>query len=179
MVEQEYWYCYSSCWYNFDTEVVGSLPLCVNIVFRMPWSQAQRSRLALERKLLKERFPEEDITWIHPHENTKVEIKISTNRDNSYKLRVYIPEDFPNSVPEMVVCDSPNPMPEWNESHINHTLMQREGFVNICHHYYRRWSPNKNKLWEVFKKGRLWLEAYESSLETGKSMNFYLDDIHD
>lgn len=146
----------------------------------MPWNERQRSRLALERKLLKEMFPEEDIiTWIHRRENTKVEIQISTNRNNPYKLRVYIPEDFPNSVPEMVVCDSPNPMPNWNASHVNHTLDQRDGCVSICHYYWRRWSPNKNKLWEIFKKGRHWLEAYESSLETGKPIDFYLDAMLD
>lgn len=142
----------------------------------MPWSTRQRLRLSHERKLLADGFPDGDVKWINPKENTKVEVRVSTNRNNSYCLRVYIPEDYPYCVPEMVICDSPKSMPEWNSSHVHHTLDQRDGLVNICHFYWSRWSPNENKLCEVFKKGLLWLEAYESSLETGRPIDFYLED---
>lgn len=143
----------------------------------MPWDKLQKSRLALEKTRLLKEFAKEDIRWINPHENTKIELRVVTNRGNEYCLRVHVPEDYPNSVPEMVVSESPQPMPDWDESHENHTLDRREGLVNICHSYYRRWSPGKHTIVHIFKKGRQWLEAYESSVETKRPMDFYLDDV--
>lgn len=143
----------------------------------MPWSRFQRLRLVLERRKLAEEFPENAIKWIDPSGDTKIELEVTTNRNNVYRLRLHVPEDFPNSVPELVVCGSPRPMPEWDESHENHTLERRGDLINICHNYYRHWSPRDNRIVDVFKKGRQWLEAYESSLETGRPMDFYLDDV--
>ena len=142
----------------------------------MPWNRQQKYRVILERRKLAEEYPEGDIKWIHPNENTKVELRVTTNRDNVYRLRVHVLEDFPNSVPVLLVCDSPQPMPGWDESHEHHTYDRQQGLINICHNYYAHWSPEKNRIVDVFKKGRQWLEAYESSLETGRSMDFYLDD---
>ena len=142
----------------------------------MPWNKFQKRRLALERRKLVEEFSENDIKWINPTGETKVELRVTTNRDNVYRLRVHIAEDFPNSVPVMVVCESPEPMPDWDESHVNHTLDRKENFINICHNYYGHWSPQYSRIVDVFKKGREWLEAYESSIETGRPMDFYLED---
>ena len=142
----------------------------------MPWTRFQRPRLALERKKLEEEYPVNDIKWIDPKGDAKIELRVVTNRENVYRLRVHVPEDFPNSVPLLLVSDSPRPMPEWDESHDYHTLDRHGDLINICHNYYRHWSPKDNHIVDVFKKGRRWLEAYECSLETGQPMGFYLDD---
>ena len=142
----------------------------------MPWSRFQRPRLVLERRKLEEEYPVNDIKWIDPKGEAKIELRVETNHRNVYRLRVHVPEDFPNSVPLLLVSDSPQPMPDWDENHECHTLNRHDGLINICHHYYRHWSPKDNHIVDVFKKGRLWLEAYECSLETGRPMDFYLED---
>ena len=142
----------------------------------MPWSRFQRTRLVLERRKLEKEYPVNDIKWIDPKGEAKIELRVETNHGNVYRLRVHVPEDFPNSVPLLLVSDSPQPMPDWDENHECHTLNRHDGLINICHHYYRHWSPKDNHIVDVFKKGRLWLEAYECSLETGRPMDFYLED---
>ena len=142
----------------------------------MPWSRFQRPRLVLERRILEKEYPVNDIKWIDPKGEAKIELRVETNHRNVYRLRVHVPEDFPNSVPLLLVSDSPQPMPDWDENHECHTLNRHDGLINICHHYYRHWSPKDNHIVDVFKKGRLWLEAYECSPETGRPMDFYLED---
>ena len=145
----------------------------------MPWNPRQKCRLALEQRKLEEEYPKTDIKWIHPNdpmEDTKVELRVTTNRDSVYRLRVHVLQDFPNSVPALLVSESPQPMPDWDDNLENHTHDRQEGLIRICYNYYGHWSPQKSRIVDVFKKGRQWLEAYESSLETGRPMNFYLDD---
>lgn len=123
---------------------------------RMPWSPLQRQRIVLERDILNVYFPNK-VTWLH--RLGKVEVKMKTNNENEYCLRVYLPEDFPYSVPDMVVAQSPEPMPNWENNGETHTLTRRDGLLRICHFRVSVWS-NDNTLYEMFMKGRLWLEAY-------------------
>ena len=62
----------------------------------MPWTQAQRKRLAAEKSVLEHYFPG-CVKWIDPTGDTKVEVTLMTNNDNEYTLRVYV-ENFPNAV---------------------------------------------------------------------------------
>ncbi|XP_028405119.1 uncharacterized protein LOC114527618, partial [Dendronephthya gigantea] len=138
------------------------------------WSHAQRQRLAAEKSVLEHYFPG-CVRWIDPTDNTKVEITLKTNNDNEYILRIYI-GDFPNSVPDMVVVSSPNPMPDWGSSYSNHTLTRRDGYLRICHYHYSQWT-DRSSLYEVVMKGRVWLEAYEGHLRTGQPMNYFLREM--
>ncbi|XP_028405091.1 uncharacterized protein LOC114527592 [Dendronephthya gigantea] len=140
----------------------------------MPWSEAQRKRLAAEKTVLDHYFPG-CVKWIDPTGDTKVEVRLNTNNDNQYTLRVYI-GDFPNSVPDMVVVSSPNPMPGWGGSYSNHTLTRRDGYLRICHYHKSQWS-DRSSLYEVVMKGRVWLEAYEGHLRTGQSMSYFLREM--
>jgi hypothetical protein len=144
----------------------------------MAWSEEQRKRLAIEKQVLQKYFSE--FNWINPTDssNTRVEGQIKTNVGNTYKLRVYIPSDFPNSRPDMVVI-SPSPlkgyrgqdMKELGMSSAMHTLAPRDGYLSICH--YREWLPNVT-LYKVVLKGRLWLEALEGHKRTGKPIDTFL-----
>ena len=139
----------------------------------MPWTLVQRQRLAVEKDILDGYFPGK-VEWIDPTENTKVEVTMTTNSDQVYCLRLYIRPDFPNSLPILVVRSSPNPMPNWPATHATHTLGQtKEGHLIICHYLKDRWNP-EHTFYEVFVKGRLWLEAYEGHLATRKPMAHYL-----
>lgn len=142
------------------------------------WSEVQRKRLALEKEILQQYFPA--FTWINPTDssNTKIEGEVKTDVGNIYKLRVYVPSDFPNSRPDMVVL-SPYPlkgflgkdMKEHETSSTMHTLEPRDGYLKICH--YRDWLPNLT-LYKVVLKGRLWLEALEAHRRTGKPIDAFL-----
>jgi hypothetical protein len=68
----------------------------------MVWSLTQRERLAIEKATLEQYF-RLGVTWIDPRHETKVEILLKSNSDKEYKLRIYIPADFPNSCPALVV----------------------------------------------------------------------------
>ena len=72
----------------------------------MPWTPAQRNRLATEKRVL-EHFFSDKVTWIDPTGDTKVEVLLNTNNGHKYCLRIYLKSvngtsDFPNSVPDMV-----------------------------------------------------------------------------
>ena len=62
--------------------------LSVTYCFRiMPWSAIQRQRL----------------DPIDPTGDTKVEVRVTCSNDKQHTLRVYLPSDYPNSVPDMIV----------------------------------------------------------------------------
>ena len=143
----------------------------------MPWSPDQIRRLAIERQILDSYFPGR-VTWISPHHSAKVEVKLQTNNDKNYALRVYLPGDFPNSCPIVVVASPASlvqrngqPLPENSSSF--HTLGDVDGHIAICHFYPPLWNT-QNTLFQVFLKGRLWIEAYEGHLATGQTLDVFL-----
>ncbi|CAB3997128.1 Hypothetical predicted protein [Paramuricea clavata] len=143
----------------------------------MVWSLTQRERLAIEKSTLEKYFLL-GVTWIDPQHETKVEVLLKSNSDKEYKLRVYIPTDFPNSCPALVVVSPPElflmdglRLPEISDSF--HTLEDTDGFHRICHFYPPDWTPDIT-LYQVFMKGRLWIEAYEAHFDTGEDMDVFL-----
>ena len=141
----------------------------------MSWTAVQQHRLAVEKEIL-ERYFAGKIRWIDQTVlgATKVEIEMTTNNNKKYTLRLYVPSDFPNSLPNLVVASSPKPMPkEWDISAANHTIGRRDGMLKICHFYAPRWNP-EHTFYEIFIKGRVWLEAYEGYLGSGKNLDYYL-----
>lgn len=143
----------------------------------MPWSPAQRRRLVLEKNRLNKYFSGK-VKWIDQHtDNIKVEVTVSTNSNQSYCLRVYVPRDFPNSVPQLVVRHSQKPMPNWGLSGTTHTLTRRDGYLRFCYYDPAHWGAS-HYFEEIFLKGLVWLEAYGSSVSTGKKMNYFLRNGH-
>ena len=143
----------------------------------MVWSPSQRTRLAIEKEKLEHYF-RLGVTWIDPQHETKVEVFLKSNSDKEYKLRIYIPVDFPNSCPVLVVVSPPKlllknglRLPQMDDSF--HTLEDTHGFHRICHFYPPDWTGDIT-LYQIFMKGRLWIEAYEAHLETGKDMDVFL-----
>ena len=139
----------------------------------MPWNPTQCQRLSVEKGILEKYFPGK-VKWNEPTGNTNVEVTMTTNSNLIYCLRLYVPRDFPNSLPTLVVRRSPNPMPRWGKSGATHTLGRTPaGFLKICHYHPDFWNA-EHTFYEVFIKGRVWLEAYEGHLATQKPMDFYL-----
>ncbi|XP_028405093.1 uncharacterized protein LOC114527594 [Dendronephthya gigantea] len=147
----------------------------------MPWTPGQRNRLAMEKNILEKYFPGR-VQWIEPQGDTKVEVSLNTNNGHQYRVRIYLKaadgstSDFPNSVAYMVVCSSPKPMPKWGVDAYNHTLGYRDNFVKICHYRGSCWTDHST-LYEVAVKGRIWLEAYEGHLRTGKRLSEFLGEM--
>ena len=142
------------------------------------WSPAQRHRLAVEKQLLEKNFC--GVRW---HDSTsrgatKVDVDFTTNVGNRYTLRLYVPGDWPNSCPKLAIV-SPKTIRQRNGNSLPtssgsfHTLGSVDGYQCICHYLPSSWSAS-NTMYLVFLKGRLWLEAYENHLKTGKNIDQFL-----
>ena len=145
------------------------------------WSSLQRRRLALDKSIL-EKFFAGKVNWINQTSagNTKVEVQMTTSNNKYYTLRVYVPKDYPNACPTMVVS-SHGPLRKRNGDTFgccgyDHTLGTQDGSTVICHFRPSLWTA-ENTLYQVFMKGLLWLEAYEGHLRTGKSLSVYLKEM--
>ncbi|XP_078372134.1 uncharacterized protein LOC144655707 [Oculina patagonica] len=147
----------------------------------MPWSVTQRKRLGFEKDLLEKYFCNR-VAWINPIGDTKVEVRVTCTNDKQYTLRVYLPSDYPNSCPQMVVSSPSSCLRMKNGSLLsgmsgaNHTLGSRDGCTMICHYNSSLWRDD-NTLYQVIMKGLIWLEAYEAHLRTGESLSKYLQEM--
>ena len=136
----------------------------------MPGKRSLRTRLKYEQKWLEKYYNGEKFPWHRRDGMVAFERDITTSKKNVYRLRILVGENYPDELPELVVCSSPKPMPkskEWQGTHATHTWPQRHGLLQIC--FYRQvcWTT-QNKLYQVFIKGEQWLEAYDEFIATGK-----------
>ena len=144
----------------------------------MSFSPSQQRRIILEKNLLDKYFPGR-VSWhTSDFNDPHVDISMESNSNRRYTLRVYITEDFPNSCPSLVLVSPASlnlrngkPMPD--VSHEFHTIGTKNGFLLLCHFTPSIWT-NENTLYQVFMKGRLWIEGYEGHLSTGKAMDTFL-----
>jgi len=141
------------------------------------WSDVQRKRLAEERAILQRFFPK--FRWISPAGDTTLEGPMQTNSGQAYMIRAYIPVDYPNSIPGVVVL-SPlltdhkgQDLRAQGMSTLMHILEPTQGNLTICHYRPEKWHPQIT-LYKVLVKVRLWLEAYEGHKASGKTMDDYL-----
>lgn len=148
------------------------LPLLINT---MGWTAAQGKRLGLEKSILEKYFPNR-VNWINPTSNTnaKIDASFESNSGRRYTMRVYIPNDFPSSCPNMVIKEPASRIPDFPNLRTSHAgPRNHEGYLLICHFDKSKWS-GQHTLYEVLMKGRLWLEAYEGHLSTGNEIDYYL-----
>ncbi|HKD97781.1 MAG TPA: hypothetical protein VKB69_09280 [Micromonosporaceae bacterium] len=144
----------------------------------MAWSTAQVSRLEFERAILRHYFP--TFEWHNPAdaEHASVEGAVRANSGTTYRLRVYLSPQFPVICPDLVVSE-PSPLRKHNGKALitasgpMHTLDQRDGCTRICHFRPVFWAP-QNTIYLVLLKGRIWLEAYEAHLRTGRPLDAFL-----
>ena len=143
----------------------------------MPWSNYQMRRILFEKGILNKYFPNR-VSWISPNNKTKVEVKMTSNSNRNYVLRITLTQDFPNACPDLLVI-SPQRLSQRDGSALPynsqefHTLSNPRGLVSICHHLMDEWT-SENTMYQVFMKGRLWIEAYEGHLATGRNVDYYL-----
>ena len=160
------------------TILYRTFPRSTLSVLTMPWSQSQQTRLGYEKGLLENYFRSR-VTWIDPRGDTRVEIRVTCSSDRQYTLRIYIPADYPNSCPQMVVSNPSCCLRKRDGSVLNsgssddHTWGSKDGCTQICHYKPAEWTDD-NTFYQVAMKGLIWLEAYEAHLRTGHSLSNYL-----
>jgi hypothetical protein len=144
----------------------------------MTWSNAEQQRLLQERAILAHYFP--TLSWYNPtiRGSTGVQGTIATNTGRLYGIRVMLSASYPNDCPQMIVV-SPHVLydvsgrPMTSSSSSMHTWDAVDGHTKICHFNPRYWVPT-NTVYLVAMKGRIWLEAYEAHLRTGRPLDDFL-----
>lgn len=143
----------------------------------MAWTYDQQCRLIFERSYLKKVFPQ--FSWENPTSDTSVVGPLTTNSGRAYRIRIRLPRDYPGSYPAAYVI-SPHPLldhrnvPVAASSHAMHTLAPDDtGHVQICHHNNESWCESILVAGVLYKL-RLWLEAYEHHLLTGRPIANFL-----
>jgi hypothetical protein len=144
----------------------------------MAWSAEQQSRLNKEWEVIQRYFPH--FQFAYAGIQLCLEGQLTTNRKAVYHVRLYVPNDFPNSVPEVVVT-WPNPLTDfqglslarYQYSAQMHLLSPKDGFPRICTYKSTHWNPNRT-FYNVLIKVRLWLEALDAHKSTGQSLDTYL-----
>ena len=144
----------------------------------MAWSIEQQNRLNKEWEILQKYFP--DFQFKQYGNNACFEGWMKTNQKVQYQLRLYIPSDLPNSVPEVVILH-PNPVTDYygrrlidySHSATMHLLSPKDGYPKICTYKSTYWNPNRT-FYNVLMKVRIWLEALEGHKSTGNPLDFYL-----
>lgn len=136
---------------------------------KMPGNEALHTRVKYEKRFLERYFSGETFPIRMKYGDPIFERDVKTSNGNIYRLRIYVGENYPHQMPELVVCGSPKPMPKWQGGHETHTYQPKDGLLQICFFRPKRWT-RENRLYEVFNKGEEWLEAYEQHLVTGVKM---------
>jgi len=148
-------------------------------MLKMSWDTQQQRRLGMEKGILQDKL--RNASWFNPTSkgNTRVEWRVNTNNGNSYTLCVYIPSNFPNECPILVVSSPSSPLRKKDGSLLNstsgadHTWGAHDGLTQICHFDKGKWT-SENTIYQVLMKGRIWLEAYEIHRRTGENLKKYL-----
>lgn len=143
----------------------------------MSWSNYQLSRLQREKGILAQYFRNR-VKWSNVNGRTKVQVQMISNSNKNYTLSITLSNDFPHACP-VLLCESPTFLRDFGGSSLPynslqfHTLQDPSGLVSICHFVPNAWT-SENTLYQVFMKGRLWIEAYEGHLSTGKNLDHFL-----
>ncbi len=144
----------------------------------MAWTPEQQKRLTKELEVIREYFPGFQTRYLGL--NVCLEGWMKTNVSNKYFLRMFVPPDMPNSIPEVVIL-FPEHLIDYHgrrliDYHHNsnmHLLAPRDNSPNICTFKPTHWNPSLT-FYNVLVKVRIWLEAYEGHRISGKPLDYYL-----
>lgn len=97
-------------------------------------------------------------------------------KKNLYTLHVEL-NRFPNDVPKVFVTKMLKDEDGENLDSCDgsmHVLDSEHGWTRICHYGESSWNPRVS-LYKIYVKCCLWLNMYELHLETGNSIDYYLN----
>lgn len=139
----------------------------------------QTTRLELEKRLLRERFPKFAIQ--NPDGPAGGVLgSMRSNSGTEYVIWLEL-RSFPHTAPGMFIL-SPKPLLTYEGRDLTavspsvdmHLLLpDAHGHPQICHYNDQYWHPNIS-LFKILMKARLWLEAYEQHRQRGLRIDAYL-----
>lgn len=144
----------------------------------MYWTKEQQNRLNKEWELIQQYFPEFKLKYV----DTRVCIEgwMKTNLSTKYQVRLYIPRDMPNSIPEVLILYPEHlidyhgrALVDYGQDAAMHLLTPHDGYPSICTFKPTHWNPNRT-LYNVLMKVRIWLEAYQGHLVTGRPLDYFI-----
>jgi hypothetical protein len=130
------------------------------------------TRLAIEKRIIDRFFPQ-SFVWANPTAGTYVIGLLRTNGENRYRIKICVPDDYPNSAPSAYVVEPRLRGPTvYCTSAKMHTLApDDDGHPQICH--CRTWAVS-DTIYMILVKIRFWLEAYEGYCRTGEPIEVFL-----
>jgi hypothetical protein len=137
----------------------------------------QEARFKMETKILERYFPKKFNFENRNSENEFLDVGVKSQSGKIYRLKITL-DDFPNAMPRVYIT---YPLPLLNKkgeklggpSHPMHTLDNDGNNIQICHYKSENWDASVT-LYKVILKARIWIEAYECHLNTGKNVDDYL-----
>ena len=147
----------------------------------MSWEPHQQYRLAMEKRILRERMP--DFLFFSPTSDTFVSGTFDSSHLNRYRIVVELPPGFPDECPSCFIAD-PCPllghddvcMTSFGNSHQMHTWLtddRHPEWTRICTYKPASWSAS-HSLEKVVQKAELGLEAFEAHRVTGRPIADFL-----
>lgn len=135
-------------------------------------------RLKIETTILEKFFPNKFKFENLNQSNEYLDVGVKVQSGKVYRLKIVLAKDYPNAMPAVYIT---YPLPLYKKdgsriagaSHDMHTLTNDNDNIQICHYRSEKWHLNVT-LYKVILKARVWLEAYEGHLRTGKPVDDYL-----
>ena len=111
-----------------------------------------KARLEEEKDMLERYFYPEKYPILHKNDTPCFEREVEIKEDRIYNLRIYVNDQYPHLLPDLVVFNSPELMPDgddWNGSHRTHTHRRMYGnLLQICHWHWAAWKT-ENMIFQV------------------------------
>lgn len=144
----------------------------------MKWTAKQQERINAEWEVVQHYFP--SFKFKYAGSDLCLEGWMKTNLSTKYQLRLYVPRDIPNSVP-MVIITHPDHLVDYNGKSLvsygqdvaMHLLDPVGNYPSVCTYKPTHWNPNLT-FYNVLIKVRLWLEAYQGHLVTGRPLDHFI-----
>ncbi len=145
-----------------------------------PWASWQQQRLAWERRILIESFP--DFTFVNPMSVTAyVRGTWMSNLNRCYTIDVQLSAGYPDAAPSVYVVN-PYPLLGFNRvamhsyktSHEMHTFeSDRPNTTQLCTVRPDSWDASWT-IAKIIQKAQLWLTAYEFHCDDGRPVDAFL-----
>jgi ubiquitin-protein ligase len=141
----------------------------------MSRSESEQKRLLYEKQLTYQKFPQFKVVCSTTELFWSGEVR--TNNRNKYKIRVEIPQRFPDVQPEVYI-EQPCPLYTFDRQklvdrgacHDMHVLGPKNGWVHMCLFDPETWSPALT-INDCLAKACLWLNVFDDHLRTGKTLS--------
>jgi len=139
------------------------------------------ARLKIETAILEQNFAGQFafIALKDPY-RARLEVRLRSSTGKRYGLEIVLGKQFPATVPTVFIV-YPDKLYTFrgedlvriSPSHPMHTLQTEKGAIQLCHYKKENWHENVT-LYKVILKCLLWIEAYESHLQSGRPLTDYL-----